>query len=486
MEVRLEALEGQSVPQDTYLSLRIGTIQKQSRFAPNRTFHFPEPKDGNKADFGRIEVYKKIGACNVPLAGLDEYPRDIQITCGDTVLPRLGLRIEIGPEGVAAAQDRLKDKAKRKKDKLDEAQKYIADHNLEELLAQSLRDVMRKQPGDPATFLSGQIMEKKMKPMLPPLAGEKSEKKCAKAKNVNRSASEPRKGPPPPPDRKVKAGEKPRPPDEVASPTKSRPAAPQKMSNLSPPPDEPPAAIPPKALSRAASWSGSGFGPLSQDSPKAAPQAPEPEPQPLEPRIEPRSPDFRSAPADLWDKLHAPFRSARIPQESSASSSFVPGVRQAAPALKPVQEVASPAAADVLEAEPKLSAQVGGLLSQTSPLGSGHGQSAAQRFGHSPLGGSMMSTSSTSSIALARSFPLPQQPGHAATMPMQMQKRGSSPQSMRSTMPVRTSAGQVDPGYIQDLRGAINAKEAKLRALAAQLQELSRLQQTTQLQQTRQ
>lgn len=102
MEVRLEALEGQSVPQDTYISLRVGAVQKQSRFGPNRTFHFPDPKDGSKADFGRIEVYKKIGHCNVPLAGLDQFPRDVRISCGDEALPNLGLRIEIDSASMGA------------------------------------------------------------------------------------------------------------------------------------------------------------------------------------------------------------------------------------------------------------------------------------------------------------------------------------------------------------------------------------------------
>jgi len=367
MEVRLEALEGQSVPQDTYISLRVGAVQKQSRFGPNRTFHFPDPKDGSKAEFGRIEVYKKIGHCNVPLAGLDQFPRDVRISCGDAALPNLGLRIEIDSECMGA-QDRAKEKTKRKKDKLDEAQKYIADHNLEELLAASLRDVMRKQPGDPASFLSDQIMEKKTKPQLPPLSG----KGGAKAKHMNRSASEPHKVALPQQDQKAK-GQKAF-PEEATSPTKPRPAAPPKVSPASAG-EEPAAAIPQKALSRSASWCGSGMGvPHPEESPKAA--------QPSDDlALQPRHPE--------------------------------------------------PAAAEVGE-------------------------------------GTMQKADSPPCQQLQKPASIP---GH----PVQIAQNECPTQSM---VPVGQSLGRkMDASYIQELRGAIDAKEAKLRALAAQLQELSRLQQ---------
>jgi len=62
-------------------------------------------------------------------------------------------------------------------------------------------------------------------------------------------------------------------------------------------------------------------------------------------------------------------------------------------------------------------------------------------------------------------------PGH----PVQIAQNECPTQSM---VPVGQSLGRkMDASYIQELRGAIDAKEAKLRALAAQLQELSRLQQ---------
>jgi len=385
MEVRLEALEGQSVPQDVYISLRVGAVQKQSRFGPNRSFHFPDPKDGSKADFGRIEVYKKIGHCNVPLAGLDQIPRDVRIPCGDAALPNLGFRIEIESECMVGAQDKSKDKVKRKRDKLDEAQKYIADHNLEQLLAASLRDVMRKQPGDPASFLSDQIMEKKMKPQLPPLSG-----KAAKAKHMNRSASEPHKVALPQQDQKIK-GQKPF-PEEAASPTRSRPAAPPKVAPASPG-DEPPAAIPQKALSRSASWCGSGVGVQHlEESPKAA-----------------------CASDDTQQPRHA----------APATAEAVEGTTPKAES-PPCQQLQNPV-------------PIPGHLVPTAQ---------AESLAHIPA--------STSPLAMVHSFPLPEPPS-----------------KLPDTI---TSGRQMDASYIQELKGAIDAKEAKLRALAAQLQELSRLQ----------
>lgn len=88
-------------------------------------------------------------------------------------------------------------------------------------------------------------------------------------------------------------------------------------------------------------------------------------------------------------------------------------------------------------------AQVGGLLPSSAP-GRGRGE----------LGQSRASRSAGSSIG-AFAFAAPESP----------------PQPLRLSPPPRT--GKVDDSYIRDLKGAIAAKEAKLRALAAQLQELS-------------
>lgn len=87
---------------------------------------------------------------------------------------------------------------------------------------------------------------------------------------------------------------------------------------------------------------------------------------------------------------------------------------------------------------------------------------------------------------MARSYPLPEPPQELLrALQLQSPMSASSPSAypMRAVSPVmRPPGGKVGPGYIQDLKGAINEKEAKLRALAAQLQELARLQQTTQTQ----
>lgn len=299
---------------------------------------------------------------------------------------------------------KTKEKTKRKKDKLDEAQKYIADHNLEELLAAGLRDVMRKQPGDPASFLSDQIMEKK-RPQLPPLSG----KGGAKAKHMSRSASEPHKVAPPQHDQKAK-GQKAF-PEEATSPTKPRPVAPPKVSPASPG-EEPPAAFPQKALSRSASWCGSGVGvPHPEESPKAAHPSDDL-------ALQPRHPEQAAAEAG----------EGTMPKADSP----------------PCQQLQNPAS---IPGHPVPIAQNGSLE-------------------HSP--------SSTSPLALVRSFPLPEPPSQLPDTIMSAIAESPT----QSVVPVGQSAGRkMGASSIQELKGAIDAKEAKLRALAAQLQELSRLQQ---------
>ena len=62
MQVRLDSAVGQAPPLDTFVSLRIGDVQRQSRFALARTFHFPEIVDERH---GRLEVFKRIGQATV-------------------------------------------------------------------------------------------------------------------------------------------------------------------------------------------------------------------------------------------------------------------------------------------------------------------------------------------------------------------------------------------------------------------------------------
>mmetsp|Transcript_75927 Transcript_75927/g.213912 ORF Transcript_75927/g.213912 Transcript_75927/m.213912 type:complete len:140 (+) Transcript_75927:78-497(+) len=75
MEVQVDAFG--DAPPDTFLALRIGDVQKQTRFSDSRTFKFPKGAP-NGFNFGRVEVFKRIGHLTVRLDDLEGGSKDVE------------------------------------------------------------------------------------------------------------------------------------------------------------------------------------------------------------------------------------------------------------------------------------------------------------------------------------------------------------------------------------------------------------------------
>merc|ERR1740139_1268395 len=92
MEVRINAVEGRPAPPEgTFVSMRIGDVQKQSRFIESRTYKFPDQAK-EKQHFGRLEVFKRIGYMSVRLDGKGR-EQAISIPCDFPGLSTLGLSL---------------------------------------------------------------------------------------------------------------------------------------------------------------------------------------------------------------------------------------------------------------------------------------------------------------------------------------------------------------------------------------------------------
>lgn len=168
MEVRLDRLDKADPPEDTFVSLRIGDVQKQSRLVGTRQFHFPDYV-GNNRSVGRIEVFKRLGWVNVNIGGAKgcyHETQDVEVPVDWPNLTNLPLRISAqGPpeDEEIICNDTLKSgrgKARTKaKERLDLAHRYINKHRLEEILADVMREVIEQKPGDPHSYMSGRILE---------------------------------------------------------------------------------------------------------------------------------------------------------------------------------------------------------------------------------------------------------------------------------------------------------------------------------------
>jgi hypothetical protein len=162
MEIRIETPEEQALHGDIFLSVRIGEIQKQSRFANNRTFRFPEVTD-SKANFGRLELFRRIGhvtlnfdqMTNGELQDCEVHLEPAAANEPGSVNLKLSYSTAKAPEITKGASNEKKTRAKAR---MDAAQKYLNEHKLEELLAETMREVIHSKPENPRKFIADRIL----------------------------------------------------------------------------------------------------------------------------------------------------------------------------------------------------------------------------------------------------------------------------------------------------------------------------------------
>eukprot|EP00438_Fugacium_kawagutii_P033367 Skav231028 [mRNA] locus=scaffold1869:180031:182987:- [translate_table: standard] len=76
MDIRIETLEGPVPAGETFVSMRIGDYQKQSRLGCTKSYRFPQD-DGN--GFARLEVFQRIGHVSLSLDKLRASDQDVQV-----------------------------------------------------------------------------------------------------------------------------------------------------------------------------------------------------------------------------------------------------------------------------------------------------------------------------------------------------------------------------------------------------------------------
>eukprot|EP00438_Fugacium_kawagutii_P019668 Skav207974 [mRNA] locus=scaffold495:92189:93388:+ [translate_table: standard] len=151
MEIRIDSVEGHEAPRDTFVSMRVGEYQKQCRFGSAKTYRFPQIDEERR--FARLEVFQRIGHLTVNLDNLSQEPLEVPV---DLPLKTLPMQLAI-----VNGESKTDQKAKQQKSssKVDAAQKYLAEHHVEEVIADAIREVIREKPSDPHAFLSAQILK---------------------------------------------------------------------------------------------------------------------------------------------------------------------------------------------------------------------------------------------------------------------------------------------------------------------------------------
>jgi len=155
VELRLESFEELNLPKDVFVSVRIGEAQKLSRLSANRVYKFPKAGDRR---FGKIEVFRRIGACSVDVDPTNKDLRDLSISCNEAGFGALNLKMAVAGEEPVQKDKEDSGDVKKEGGKVKAAKEYLSRHGLEVRLSEAMQAVLRERPENPAEFLAARLL----------------------------------------------------------------------------------------------------------------------------------------------------------------------------------------------------------------------------------------------------------------------------------------------------------------------------------------
>jgi hypothetical protein len=164
MEVSLETVAGQIIPEDTFVSIRIGEVNKQTRFAASRTHRFPE--SCVRESFARIEVFKRIGSAMVDFdSPAGDYLCEgapVDVACDYPGLSKISWQVTAKKQGAS------KQEPKQPLQRMNSAQQYLKENNLEVELANVVQELLKTRPKDAYGFVSSRMQTLRDRPSTTP------------------------------------------------------------------------------------------------------------------------------------------------------------------------------------------------------------------------------------------------------------------------------------------------------------------------------
>lgn len=158
VELTLDLVEQACMPEDCYVSVRIGDSQKLSKLADSRLYRFPNVEKR----YGRIEVFQRIGSCTVDVDPLSHVSRErpIGVNCQESGFGRLAFRVGVDADSAAKQKHLAETEAKSKKHstKVKAAQEYLGKHGLEVMLSDAMQGVLRERPENPSEYIAKRLL----------------------------------------------------------------------------------------------------------------------------------------------------------------------------------------------------------------------------------------------------------------------------------------------------------------------------------------
>mmetsp|Transcript_75930 Transcript_75930/g.220480 ORF Transcript_75930/g.220480 Transcript_75930/m.220480 type:complete len:411 (-) Transcript_75930:69-1301(-) len=132
-----------------FVAVRIGEVQKMARLPALKTMSFP---GAGERQYGKVEVYRRIGSCAVDLDPAKADDRHVHVSCG-----KAGeLRLTIGVQGSNAEEPApAKGEASARSRA---AREYLRRHSIEMQLSEAMQALLKAKPDDPIRFIVDKLL----------------------------------------------------------------------------------------------------------------------------------------------------------------------------------------------------------------------------------------------------------------------------------------------------------------------------------------
>lgn len=152
MNVRVETVDGYSVPEKCFVGVRIGDVLKQRRYEPQHCYNFPAVDRRRNA---KIDIYRHVGSCCFAVDPDEMTEREVKVAGSDPSAPDMKLKVNVQGNAVTSPKSR----EVRTKASQDKALDYLTKHNIQEALADAVKALLKTQPSDPMTFICNFLTE---------------------------------------------------------------------------------------------------------------------------------------------------------------------------------------------------------------------------------------------------------------------------------------------------------------------------------------
>mmetsp|Transcript_62596 Transcript_62596/g.174943 ORF Transcript_62596/g.174943 Transcript_62596/m.174943 type:complete len:143 (+) Transcript_62596:61-489(+) len=141
VELKVNVHNGEGLGSECFLAVRVGETQKLSRLSASRSYKFPA---SGERRYGKIELYRRVGACSVDIDPQKEGARSVAMKCGD--LGQLLLDVDVGGAGAPEPEKPKMDNDERAA-KSRAASEYLRKYSVEMQLTDAMQALLKTKPG---------------------------------------------------------------------------------------------------------------------------------------------------------------------------------------------------------------------------------------------------------------------------------------------------------------------------------------------------